>query len=377
MSVKKIIKETINDFDWVSDVPTPTKIPHWSGRSDGTEPREKTFIYVDDNGEEHSVKVGGIKYISFNGVGAISFYDASITDAEIQLGNVDVDYDAFYGKYGIEITRPQYNEYIKSGRLRHHPYHNIYSVNESDFDWVSEIKPFNLNDNNWVIEVVNSDEWYELQEFLFSNGWGWDGEDDDYPDDRKEMADYDNKYHFFFPDSIADMKNTFDAANEKYVQKLVGLNSFLRWSEIKKFHINEEKNDFEWINTVTITPKGHFIINLCDKNILEKDILTGIATKFVTSNKIIKQEVFNVDNIHNSISSMVLEELEDYRPEDRRFQPLLENNGIVLYITSHDSLVDKTNTVNIGWDFCLDSPVQNLTDNEDWRIFSYDEFMSY
>lgn len=245
----------VDDFDWTTNIPVPVEIPHWSGRSDGTEPGKgnQTFIYIDEDGKEHYVKVGGTKYILFDGVGGVSFYDSSITDDEINQGNNDVDYDPFDGKYEVEITRPQYNEYIRNGRLKYQMYDNFHPVNESDFDWVDKVKPFNLSSCNWIIETTNGDEWAEVEQFMFDNGWRWGDADEG----EQIHSDYEGRYHFFFPDNHAECENEmFDAGNEDYFYNQRGEvlenfqdSTFYKWSDIRSFHINES-DDLDWVGAV-------------------------------------------------------------------------------------------------------------------------------
>lgn len=347
----------VDDFDWTSNIQAPVKIPHWSGRSDGTEPGNgnKTFIYVDENGMEHSVKVGGTAYkhntrrydgTYFSNDGDVSFYDSSITDDDITQGNNDVDYDPFDGKYEVKMTRQQYNEYIQNGRLKYQMYDNFHPVNESEFewadnwvndtptigqeyyfdydmgsesilvrvvsingdmvrfkvldedfiqhhtemfydeeygwdpidsigiegfmdsskkkelnesefDWVDEVKPFNLSSCNWIIETTNGDEWAEVEQFLFDNGWKWG----DAEEGEQIHSDYEENFHFFYPDNYTECENEmFDAANlgtfynrrNELLEEFQD-STFYKWSDIRSFHINES-NDFDWAEETPIPP---------------------------------------------------------------------------------------------------------------------------
>jgi hypothetical protein len=108
----------------------------------------------------------------------------------------------------------------------------------SDFDWVQGVKPFNLSNCDWVIETTNGDEWAEVEQFMFDNGWRWD---------------YEGQYHFFFPDNHADCDDEiFDAGNEGYfyngrdeLLEEFQDSTFYKWSDIRSFHINE--SEFDWV----------------------------------------------------------------------------------------------------------------------------------
>lgn len=136
------VNETIteSEFDWVEKTPSAEKLPHWTGRSDGTEPggngrSDKVFIYTDEDGVEHSVKNGGTKYLGFDGVGGVSFYDSSITNQQIDdlnhYGAAEVG-DPFEGMYEVELTRPEYNQAVRDGRMKLQIWDNFYSMNESE-----------------------------------------------------------------------------------------------------------------------------------------------------------------------------------------------------------------------------------------------------
>jgi hypothetical protein len=133
-----------SEFDWAEKIPTEEKLPHWSGYSDRTAPgfkRDRIFIYTDENGVEHSVKNGGTKFLGYDGVGGVSFYDSSITQNEIDNLNrygAAAAGDPFEGKFEVEMTRPEYNNYIRDGRIKLQIWDNFYPINESEFDWAKE-----------------------------------------------------------------------------------------------------------------------------------------------------------------------------------------------------------------------------------------------
>jgi hypothetical protein len=144
MNIRKIIKEEIDDFDWIQDTPAYQKVPQWNGRDRGTPimGRDGGMIYVFDN-EEY--KVGGITYRyssrNYKGDpiykdGDVRLYDASIVDKEIDDMNkygVDFAGDPFEGKRELKLSRSEWNKHARSGRLLMKPS----GLNESsDFDWI-------------------------------------------------------------------------------------------------------------------------------------------------------------------------------------------------------------------------------------------------
>lgn len=132
---------------------------------------------------------------------------------------------------------------------------------------------------------------------------------------------------------------------------------------IKKI-IKEEINDFEWTESIMGIPDGEFMINLCDKDVLEKDILTEVMTKLENKYQNIYPDSFTSNRIHRSITSVLLDEE-------------AENGNIVLYIRPVDLLrigqsirVDlPIGSSHVGWDNCVSY------DDGYEQVFSYDEFM--
>jgi hypothetical protein len=113
----------------------------------------------------------------------------------------------------------------------------------NDFDWVEGVKPFNLSNCDWVIETTNGDEWAEVEQFMFDNGWRWG----DAEDGQQIHSNYEGQYHFFFPDDHADCDDEmFDASNGGYfyngrdeLLEEFQDSTFYKWSDIRSFHINE------------------------------------------------------------------------------------------------------------------------------------------
>jgi hypothetical protein len=158
---------TESEFDWAEKTPSAEILPYWGGEHDGTEPggsgrRNKIFIYTDEDGIEHSVKIGGTKYLRYDGVGGVRFYDSSITQDEIDnLNNhgAAAGGDPFFGKYEVEMTRPEYNEYVRNGRVKLQVWDNFYSMNESnDFDWMVKVKDRPIQIGGMVISVRRPNE---------------------------------------------------------------------------------------------------------------------------------------------------------------------------------------------------------------------------
>jgi hypothetical protein len=129
-------------------------------------------------------------------------------------------------------------------------------LKEEDFDWVDEVKPFNLSNCNWVIETTNGDEWAEVEQFMFDNGWRWG----DAEDGQQIHSNYEENYHFFFPDDHAECDSEmFDAGNEDYfyngrneVLEQFQDSTFYKWSDIRSFHINE--SEFDWAEETPVPP---------------------------------------------------------------------------------------------------------------------------
>jgi hypothetical protein len=156
-----------SEFDWAEKTPSAEMLPYWGGEHDGTEPggsgrRNKIFIYTDEDGIEHSVKIGGTKYLRYDGVGGVSFYDSSITQDEIDnLNNhgAAAGGDPFFGKYEVKMTRPEYNEYVRNGRMKLQVWDNFYPINESnDFDWMVKVKDRPIQIGGMVISVRRPNE---------------------------------------------------------------------------------------------------------------------------------------------------------------------------------------------------------------------------
>lgn len=139
------LKES-DDFEWIEELPQYKKVPIWDGRDRGTPEMgvSKDTIYIYNDKE---FKVGGIQYkyrtrnykneIMSND-GEVSFYDASITNQQIDdlntYGAHEVG-DPFEDTERLEMTRSEYNNNARSGELVIKPD----NINESeDFDWIED-----------------------------------------------------------------------------------------------------------------------------------------------------------------------------------------------------------------------------------------------
>ena len=145
-----------DDLDWIRDTPSNQKVRPWNGNigypdADKTSPTYgKVYLYTDDEGVTREIKVGGLtskhrtknyKGEWFGSDGEVSFYDASIMSSDIESKNYDPEYpDPFEGKYRITMSRQEYNDNARKGKLILTPNNNsTSSINESeeDFDWAS------------------------------------------------------------------------------------------------------------------------------------------------------------------------------------------------------------------------------------------------
>lgn len=159
----KNMKES-NDLDWIRDIPSNQKVKPWNGNigypdADKTSPTHgKVYLYTDDEGVTREIKVGGLeaKHRSknykgewFGSDGKVTFYDASIMDSEIQSKNYDPEYpDPYENKYQITMSRQEYNDNARKGKLIITPNNNPIIESEEDFDWVSGF--------TWYKEMLDS-----------------------------------------------------------------------------------------------------------------------------------------------------------------------------------------------------------------------------
>ena len=147
-------KNNINeseDLNWIENVPSNEIVKPWNGTigSWTTPIYDRVYLYTDD-GVTREVKVGGLtsKYRKrnrkgewFGSDGDIRFYDASISDEEIKAFNSDPEYpDPFEGKYEITMSRREYNDNARKGKLILTP--NKVGINESemDFGWTDDFQ---------------------------------------------------------------------------------------------------------------------------------------------------------------------------------------------------------------------------------------------
>ena len=122
-----------DDLDWIRDTPSNQKVRPWNGNigypdADKTSPTYgKVYLYTDDEGVTREIKVGGLtskhrtknyKGEWFGSDGEVSFYDASIMSSDIESKNYDPEYpDPFEGKYRITMSRQEYNDNARKGKL--------------------------------------------------------------------------------------------------------------------------------------------------------------------------------------------------------------------------------------------------------------------
>jgi len=146
----KSIKES-EDLSWIENVPSNEIVRPWNGTigSWTTPIYDRVYLYTDDD-VTREVKVGGLtsKYRKrnrkgewFGSDGDIRFYDASISDEEIKAFNGDPEYpDPFEGKYEITMSRREYNDNARKGKLILTP--NKVGINESemDFGWTDDFQ---------------------------------------------------------------------------------------------------------------------------------------------------------------------------------------------------------------------------------------------
>ena len=142
-----------SDLDWIRDVQPNQKVKPWNGNigyptTDKTSPTYgKVYLYTDDEGVTREIKVGGLtskhrtknyKGEWFGSDGEVSFYDASIMSSDIESKNYDPYYpDPFEGKYRITMSRQEYNDNARKGKLTLTPNNNSITESEEDFTWAS------------------------------------------------------------------------------------------------------------------------------------------------------------------------------------------------------------------------------------------------
>ncbi len=153
-----------DDLDWIRDVQPNQKVKPWNGNigypaTDKTSPKHgKVYLYTDDEGVTREIKVGGLtskhrtknyKGEWFGSDGEVSFYDASVMDSEIESRNYDPEYpDPYEGKYRITMSRREYNDNARKGKLTLTPNNNSITESEEDFEWASGL--------NWSKEMLDN-----------------------------------------------------------------------------------------------------------------------------------------------------------------------------------------------------------------------------
>jgi hypothetical protein len=178
-------KNNINeseDLNWIENVPSNEIVKPWDGTigSRTTPIYNRVYLYTDDDGVTREVKVGGLtsnywtrnrKGEWFGSDGDIRFYDASISDEEIKAFNSDLEYpNPFEGKYGITMSRREYNDNASNGKIILTP--NKVGINESEedeFDWVRGVEIDLVPGEIYDIKTGNG--YYWVPEKYVGKGW--------------------------------------------------------------------------------------------------------------------------------------------------------------------------------------------------------------
>jgi len=185
------------DFDWIEDTPNYKRVSTWNGTigSRTTPQYGDVYLYTDDEGIKREVKVGGLtsKYRTknykgewFGSDGEIRFYDASISDEEIDALNKDPEYpDPFEGKFGITISRREYNDKVRKGEILIRPGSDYNLIESEDLGWIKEVPSHKLYDACEVIDHI------EVGDVVYLTGLAYYSDDDS--DDPNDM---DIEVHF-------------------------------------------------------------------------------------------------------------------------------------------------------------------------------------
>ena len=189
-------------------------------------------------------------------------YDNVYTIVDIDDKNMYLNWGSMSDyKYDLET----YYGLVEEGRVK-----EVFegdNINEN-FDWVKEVKPFDLNNEHWIISVDNATEYYEVQDYLADNGWSWDGEDT-----IGVVLEWEEVFNHFMPVTSRHetLYKKFDCYRLGMVIRDYGDSIIHKWSELKSVI----KEDFDWAETPdTITTESdisHFI----NKDMYHIDLNTG------------------------------------------------------------------------------------------------------
>jgi len=155
------------DMDWIEDAPSNERVRPWVNQRNMPE-HWRTYIF-DDGEQVREVSVGGVS--QWGGKETVSIYDAGVTKQDIANMNkygVDVTGDVFEGKYRREMTRAEWNQFAREGKLLLRPK----IVGESfDLSSIEETKP--TLGHPFVIMNDLGGDGIEIQKFLFDLGYLW------------------------------------------------------------------------------------------------------------------------------------------------------------------------------------------------------------
>ncbi len=246
MNIKKIIKEEINDFDWVKDIQPETE---W----------DKEKYYVLDIRSLSGVKLRE----TIDDIGDFAYsmdYDVEIG---VQYDNVGYIYfepnDEVPEGYALDWTPRKTTDPTFGGKYQmislEEFYHMAYGdepLNESnDFDWVKDIEELPIPGTAWIMEIDPKDS-EEVQQKLFDVGFRWSSGSNEIDETSGvytfvSYSNYDIKYKCFkmvkgdsyIPNNINNIINSTQP-NDLFIYEYKD-----GTSKLKNTSLNES-NDFDW-----------------------------------------------------------------------------------------------------------------------------------
>ena len=274
MGLKNIILEELGDFDWIQNIPD-------------TELHRYFEVYVcyesfydEDTGEDECVEGGSYFFKVPTQVvpeiwdyTADDMYYAGPGDEGLEVIEWAVENDIMergdfgYAEYVTETTKKDYclawgnyhdkevcKEYSNTHWLTDEPVNE--SNEENGFDWIKEVSPFNLS-MDWVIHDDTNKSGREIEQWLFSQGWGWNLDETERYEPIPNV-DVDGDYFFNVKNTGFDDEylpdKTFDAYGVKLNQKMVPNHTIFKWSDLKPILLEKsinESDDFDWIEGVS------------------------------------------------------------------------------------------------------------------------------